>query len=120
MTHFGRSGSLFDELPVGGGEVLRDAGIALVTENSDDDFRDRIVAAFRYWLDEYAPGEFLIEDFRIWWRRKGGEEPHSPNFWGAVSRFTEISGLIEPTGQVRRAVGTKAHARIVLVWRRKA
>jgi len=111
-------GSLFDELPVGGGEELRDAGIALVTDNSIEDFRERIVLAFRYWVVR-APPEFLIEDFRAWWRHNGGEEPHSPNFWGAVSRLPGISPLIVATGQVRHAAGTKAHARIVLVWRRK-
>jgi hypothetical protein len=100
------------------GVELRDAGIALVTENSAEDFKERICIAFHYWL-RTAPSEFLIEDFRIWWRHNGGEDAHSPNFWGAFTRLPGVSPLIETTGEARRPVAKASHARIVLVWRRK-
>lgn len=63
------------------------------------------------------PGQFTGEDIRLWLRGRGIPEPAHHNAYGAMIMSAVRSGLIERTGEVRKATIRTSHARNLLVYR---
>lgn len=94
------------------GETLRDEGIARVSGRNTA-WLDNALALI---ASEVAPGtELMGEDLRA---IPGIGEPTHPNAFGALVRTAIRRGLIEPTGQFRKAKRETIHAHRLAVYRR--
>lgn len=96
----------------------RDEGIAQVTANATpwpDDAEEFLL----WFLLRPSPETFTIEDFREYATKCGLRRPHHRNVWGAVTKMKFWKDRCEPTGEYRKAATVSAHARAVMVWRRK-
>lgn len=96
------------------GEALRDAGIERVMLNADE-WADDASVAFNWWLDNCAPPEFTLEQFRSFLDACAYPQPHHPNVWGGMAkRFADRIQHVGFTTSVR----PKAHARLTRTYRR--
>ncbi len=99
------------------GEVLRDEGIAKVTEHNENwmDLAIREVERFTIQSDEGGEGNFTGEDIRFWCSRTIGC-PHHPNAWGALTNTLLKRKIIKPTGEWRKMRDDRSHARKTPVY----
>jgi hypothetical protein len=103
------------------GELLRDAGKATVTGNTDPAWRERVLGSCRLFLVLNDSGHvFTGEDLRAFALAHGSGEPHHPNAWsatiGSVIRSWRSSGRCV-TGGVTTASAEQAHARLIRSYR---
>ena len=70
-------------------------------------------------LDRKKQGgpEFAFEEFRRWCLERGVIQPRSHKAWGALASVAAREGVIEDTGDYRKAVSRRTHAHPVKVWR---
>ncbi len=106
---------LFSFYAKNSGEKLRDAGIALVTENSGTWMQRAKDAVYRYLPSDWVG---TGEDIRGIVTRVIGE-PHNPHAWGALTKTLSEprTGLLIDTGTVRKMLEPKSHARRTPVYR---
>lgn len=96
------------------GESLRDAGIEQVMANAAT-WGHEISVAFNWWLDNVAPAEFTLEDFRMFVEAHDMPPPHHPNAWGGLAK--RFADRITPIG-FTTSVRPQAHARVTRTYRR--
>lgn len=93
----------------------RDAGMTLVLDHEEEDWKDRARALVRL----VPPGWVgLSEDMRFLLTGWGLEEPHSPNVWGALTHWALRAHLLEPTGIIRNTRDRPSHASYTKEYRR--
>lgn len=97
---------------------LRDRGISQVTDNAAP-WPEEVEEHLRWFLIGNWPETFTVESFREYATARGLREPHHRNAWGAVTKMKFWKDRCEPTGEYRKAATVSAHARAVMVWRRK-
>jgi len=96
------------------GQALRDEGIELVLENSDD-WGQEAQVAFNWWLEHLAPEVFTLEQFRTFVLDAGMPPPHHPNVWGGLAK--KFADRITPVG-FAISERPSAHARVTRTYRR--
>lgn len=96
------------------GTELRDAGIAQVMIGAED-WRSEVQLAFDFWLDNFAPTTFSLEQFREFAEANGLPEPHHPNAWGGLAK--KVAHRIKPVG-FTTSVRPQAHARVTRTYQR--
>lgn len=98
--------SLFDPRP--SGDQLRDAGIALVTENAGT-WMDRARRVVAKHLRDVA-GLFISGDEIRDAVQESIGPPHHPNAWGALTRGFIKSGQLLPTGRLVKSKRESNHS----------
>lgn len=96
------------------GAAMRDAGISVVMENAAE-WADEIEVAFNWWLNNLAPAEFSLEQFRMFVEAHDMPPPHHPNAWGGLAK--KFADRITPVG-FTTSVRPSAHARLTRTYRR--
>ena len=73
----------------------------------------------RFCLERKQEGkvEFRFEEFREYAGAKGLEKPVTHKVWGSLPRIAAKEGLIEDTGQYKKATSSATHAHPVKEWR---
>ncbi len=99
--------------PLFSGELLRDEGIAKVSDNNEKWLR-RCVWSIEQsiWLGD---GTFTGEDVRFYLNREVGCPAHS-NAWGALINTLVRRKIIKPTGEYRAMRDQNSHARKTPVY----
>lgn len=92
--------------------AARDAGIALVTENSGGFMPLALLL-----VSKLGPGEYIGEDVRRACNA-AGLFPHHPNAWGSLIRTAIKRGYLTPTGDLDPMKFVKSHARKSMVYSR--
>lgn len=97
------------------GRAARDAGIRLVLEHQDEEWKEAYRTAADAFLLELRPGdEFQGEDIRAWAIAGGLEQPRDPHAWsgmaGSVLTRWRKQGAIERTPGGGQAKAKKSHA----------
>ncbi len=103
----------FDDLPLFTGEVLRDEGIAKVTEHNEK-WMDLCVMKMEQskWLGD---GTFTGEDVRHYCEYSVGCANH-PNAYGTLINTLLKRKIIKPTGEYRAMRDDSSHARKTPVY----
>ncbi len=99
--------------PLFSGELLRDEGIAKVTEHNGK-WMERCIEMMgrsHWWGD----GTFTGEDIRLQLGFSVGQ-PHHPNAWGALVSTLIKRKIIKPTGEYRAMKDENSHARKTPVY----
>jgi hypothetical protein len=91
------------------GEDLRDAALAQVLENADEDFKAHV-----YDLIRGLPADWIGTGEDI--RKMAMVQPHSPNAWGAVINTGIRRGWLAHTGEYRKMRQASSHARETRVY----
>jgi len=97
------------------GEQLKRAGQQL-SLNFAGDWSERVVAEFRGWAAiEKARGmrTCTIERFRA----EAQNHPPTHKAWGSLPRLLVKAGLIESTGEYRKAAAPRTRSHPVALWR---
>lgn len=102
------TGDLFTEA-----ERRRDAGLQQVTDNEPKSWMERAKDAVR---DLNQRREWTGEDIRLFVTESIGE-PHHHNIWGALTSWGIKQGILQRTGEWRKMVTPKSHARMTPVYR---
>jgi len=100
------------------GRSLRDLGTTRTLETEADAWREDALAALR--LFAATRPHFTAEAFRYEWLSRGKPGPHSHKVWGALFLSAARAGIIEHTGEYRKASSPGTHAHPVGVWRAAA
>ncbi len=112
FTHLDYHNKGFDDLPLFTGELLRDEGIAKVTEHNGK-WMDLCVREVESWtLDCDA---MTGEDIRHRCEMMVGCANH-PNAWGALISTLLRRKIIKPTGEYRKMKDCSSHARRTPVY----
>jgi len=112
MTHLDYHNKGFDDLPLFTGEVLRDEGIAKVSENNER-WMEMCIETATGFVPMY--GNFTGEDLRFYLGRVVGCPTHS-NAWGALISTLVRRKIIKPTGEWRKMRDDSSHARKTPVY----
>ena len=96
------------------GAALRDAGIDQVMSNAAQ-WAYEIDVAFNWWLENAAPQEFTLEQFRMFAEAYDMPPPHHLNAWGGLAK--RLAGRIKHIG-FTTSVRPQAHARLTRTYRR--
>lgn len=96
------------------GAALRDAGIERVLEG-EDKWLAEIDVAFNWWIENAAPVEFTLEQFRSFMDACSYPQPHHPNCWGGLAK--KFADRIQQVGYTT-SVRPQAHARLTRTYRR--
>lgn len=96
------------------GAALRDDGIEIVLNNSGE-WLELAQSQFDWWLENQAPEEFTLEQFRLFWDSFLFPQPHHPNAWGGLAK--KFANRIKPVGYTTSA-RPQAHARLTRTYRR--
>ncbi len=116
MTNMDYHNSCYD-LPLFTGELLRDEGIAKVTDHNENWMELCLKEAQRYEADRFDWGskEFTGEDLRFYLMSTVGCPAHS-NAWGALINTLVRRKIIKPTGEWRKMRDDSSHARRTPVY----
>jgi hypothetical protein len=90
LNHLHTNGVLLSQRKA---KQLADDGMAQVLENERSEWRE----AFLRFAEKYAKQNafFKIEFIRFEWLSTGGEDPHHPNVYGAISKQMVMRGYCE-------------------------
>lgn len=109
------------------GEQLRDEGISRAVGHADAVCEDWSAMAYA-WLERrsryggtttFRLDHFTIEQLRLASVFYDIPAPPDPRAWGGIVRRAAKAGLIEATGEFRKAMNPMGHKRDVRVWRFK-
>ncbi len=105
--------------PLFSGELLRDEGIAQVSEHNGKWMELCVAEVERFTLqsDQGGEGNFTGEDIRFWCSRSVGCPQHS-NAWGALVNTLVRRKIIKPTGEYRAMRDSSSHARRTPVYQK--
>ncbi len=104
----------FDDLPLFTGEVLRDEGIAKVTEHNEN-WMERCLYFAGFYVFSGGVETFTGEDLRFYLSGVVGCPKH-PNAWGALINTLLKRKIIKPTGEWRQMRDDRSHARKTPVY----
>lgn len=102
------------------GNELKEQGQQAALDHAGKDWQELALDYLGRFLEMSAAVPFLFEDFRDYATCNGLPQPASHKAWGALCGVAARRGLIEPTGQVKKAKAAKTHAHRVMEWRRAA
>jgi hypothetical protein len=102
------------------GHELKEHGQQIALEHAGNDWQTLALDYLNRFLGITQAVPFLFEDFRDYATHNGLPQPASHKAWGALCGAASRRGLIEPTGQVKKAKAAKTHAHRVMEWRRAA
>jgi len=110
-----RQEQLCDFGPLFTGEVLRDEGIAQVSEHNESWMERCIRVVTNHYL--WEGGNFTGEEIRFVCEAEAGYPNHS-NAWGALINTLVRRKIIKPTGEYRAMRDDNSHARKTPVYRK--
>ncbi len=102
--------------PLFTGELLRDEGIAKVTEHNGK-WMERCIEESEHYAHYGDKNDFTGEELRFYLSREVGCPQHS-NAWGALINTLLKRKIIEPTGAYRKMKEDASHARKTPVYRK--
>lgn len=94
----------------------RDAGIARTMNAESDAWKASALDGLRRYV--LLHNTFTMEAFRYEWMASGREPPHDHHVWGGLAHAARAAGIIEATGDYRKAASPGTHSHPVAVWRR--
>lgn len=98
--------------------MSKEIGIQQVSDSNAEWLHKANFLLLRYLrLSRYEP--FTSCDFRTWSDQvhKLGE-PRHPNAWGALFNTAHKQGLIVPTGRYEASTHSRAHGRMIRLWKK--
>jgi hypothetical protein len=98
------------QLDLFGGEKLRDAGIAQVTDNNLT-WMEKSILMFDQWATGNRDKRIIGEDIRVALAAKGLEPPKHHNAWGALISHLVRTKRLSETGFIRKMKDPQSHAR---------
>lgn len=113
MTHLDYHNAGFDDLPLFTGEVLRDEGLAKVSEHNGR-WMDACLMQAEFYVATSIKS-FTGEDIRFYCQSKVGCPKH-PNAYGALINTLVRRKIIKPTGEWRAMRDDSSHARKTPVY----
>ncbi len=102
--------------PLFSGELLRDEGIAKVSEHNGK-WMERCIEESQHYAWYGDKNDFTGEDLRFYLNREVGCPAHS-NAWGALINTLVRRKIIKPTGEYRAMRDDSSHARRTPVYQK--
>lgn len=92
-------------------ERLKEEGMATVYEHTSDKWKEYVAKL----ILSIPKGTYITgEDIRL----KCELQPHHPNAWGAIINAHVRSGELIATGQYKKPISPKSHARMIQIYQK--